>query len=779
MQVPPARWLLCCESRGSSCLHLAKRPQSSEEHSACTGTHTQSVFGNLHKKQLAYTLSVVYNYKQGSNPVNKRPCDRQGVRECISIMANYPVNKIRNVCLMGHGGDGKTSLVESLLNISGATDRVGKIADGNTVCDFDPEEIRRKFSISTAVAPVEWNDCKINLLDTPGFFDFESEVQCAMRVAESALIVATGKSGPGVGTEKAWERCEEQAMPRMFYISKIDEENSDYYTSLHKLQKQFGVSVAPIVVPIFEGNRDTVGIVDCVIRKAYRMDGNKRVEIPIPEDMKDRVDQHRAALCENIAELSEDLMERYFAGEEFSDEELIAGIRQGVKDLVLAPVFCGTAATGIGSYALLKGIADYMPSPDEKPVELCEDEKGELIEINCAPNGSTCAFVFKTVADQYGRFSYFKVMSGEVKQDMTLVNKRADANEKMGHIFTVCGKKTSEVPVVGCGDIGAVSKLVTTRTGDTLSMSVRKVELEPIEFAPPCYTQAIAAKVKGAEEKISTGLSRLHDEDPSFETEFNPETKQHLISGAGDIQLDVLCSKLRDKFGVEVTLSAPIVPYREKIRKPVTVEGKHKKQSGGHGQYGHVKMEFAPYAEGDYLFQEKIFGGSVPKNFHPAVDKGIREAMEHGVLAGYPMVGLRATLLDGSYHDVDSNELSFKMAARLAYKAGIPQASPVLLEPVCSMKVVIPDSYMGDVIGDLNKRRGRIMGMNPLDGGKQEIVAECPMAELGDYAIKLRSMTQGRGSFVSKFERYDEAPAPVQEKVIAENKARMEALNKD
>ena len=691
---------------------------------------------------------------------------------------------------MGHGGDGKTSLIESLLNISGATDRVGKIADGNTVCDFDPEEIRRKFSISTAVAPVEWNGCKINLLDTPGFFDFESEVQCAMRVAESALIVATGKSGPGVGTEKAWERCEEQAMPRMFYISKIDEENSDYYTSLHKLQKQFGVSVAPVVVPIFEGNRDTVGIVDCVIRKAYRMDGNKRVEIPIPDDMKDRIDQHRAALCENIAELSEDLMERYFAGEEFSDEELIAGIRQGVKDLVLAPVFCGTAATGIGSYALLKGIADYMPSPDEKPVELCEDEKGELIEINCAPNGSTCAFVFKTVADQYGRFSYFKVMSGEVKQDMTLVNKRADANEKMGHIFTVCGKKTTEVPVVGCGDIGAVSKLVTTKTGDTLSMSVRKVELEPIEFAPPCYTQAIAAKVKGAEEKISTGLARLHDEDPSFETEFNPETKQHLISGAGDIQLDVLCSKLRDKFGVEVTLSAPIVPYREKIRKPVTVEGKHKKQSGGHGQYGDVWIEFEPCDSEGLVFAENVFGGSVPRNFfpavekglqdcHPAVDKGIREAMEHGVLAGYPMVGLRATLLDGSYHDVDSNELSFKMAARLAYKAGIPQASPVLLEPVCSMKVVIPDSYMGDVIGDLNKRRGRIMGMNPIDGGKQEIIAECPMAELGDYAIKLRSMTQGRGSFVSKFERYDEAPAPVQEKVIAENKARMEALNKD
>ena len=345
-------------------------------------------------------------------------------------MATYPVNKLRNVCVMGHGGDGKTSLVESLLFTSGATERVGKVPEGNTVCDYDPEEVKRQFSISTAVAPVAWEDCKINLLDTPGFFDFESEVKHALRVAESALIVATGKSGPGVGTEKAWKKAVERQMPRMFYISKIDEENSDYYTSLHKLQKQFGVSVCPIVVPIFEGNRDTVGIVDCVIRKAYKMEGTKRVEIPIPENMVERIDQHRAALCENIAELSEDLMERYFAGEEFSDEELIAGIRQGVRDLVIAPVFCGTAATGIGSYALLKGIADYMPSPDEAPAEVYEDEKGELDEIACSPNGSTCAYIFKTVADQYGRFSYFKVFSGTVKRDMTLVNKRADAGKR-------------------------------------------------------------------------------------------------------------------------------------------------------------------------------------------------------------------------------------------------------------------------------------------------------------------------------------------------------------
>lgn len=674
---------------------------------------------------------------------------------------------------MGHGGDGKTSLVESLLFTAGATDRVGKVPDGNTVCDYDPEEVKRQFSISTSVAPVEFMDCKINLLDTPGFFDFEAEVRAALRVAESGLIVVPGKSGPSVGTEKAWKRVSERRLPRMFYISRIDEENSDYYESLHKLQKAFGPSVCPVVVPIFEGNRETVGVVDCIIRKAYKMDGVNRVEIPIPEGMADRVNQHRAALCENVAELSEELMERYFAGEEFSDDELIAGVRQGVRDQVIAPVFCGSAVNGIGSYAILKGIADYMPSPDETPVEVCEDEKGELIEIACTPNGSTCAFVFKTTADQYGRFSFFKVMSGTVKRDMALVNKRADANEKMGHVYTVCGKKTTEVDEIGCGDIGAVSKLVTTKTGDTLSMSVRKVMLDSFPIPAPCYAQAIVAKDKGAEEKVTAGLAKLRDEDPSFDNYFNPETKQHIISGAGDIHLDVLCAKLKSKFGVDVKLEAPIVPYREKIRKKVAVEGKHKKQSGGHGQYGHVKMEFEPYAEGDYLFEEHTFGGSVPKNFHPAVDKGVREAMEHGVLAGYPLVGLHAVLVDGSYHDVDSNELSFKMAARLAYKAGIPLASPVLLEPICSLKVLVPDSYMGDVIGDLNKRRGRIMGMNPTDDGGQEILAEAPMSELADYAITLRSMTQGRGSFVSQFERYDEAPAPVQEKIIAESKHRL------
>lgn len=685
------------------------------------------------------------------------------------MMAIYPVSKIRNVCVMGHSSDGKTSLVESLLFTAGVTDRVGKIADGNTVCDYENEEVKRQFTISTSLAPLYFSDCKVNLLDTPGFFDFESEVSAALRVAESGLIVVPGKSGPSVGTEKAWKRVHARKLPRMFYISRIDEENSDYYASLHKLQKAFGTAVCPIVVPIFEGNRETVGVVDCVIRKAYKMEGIQRVEIAIPQAMQERVNQHRAALCENVAELSEELMERYFAGEEFSDEELIAGIRQGVRNQALAPVFCGSAVNGVGSYALLQGIADYMPSPEEAQIEVCEDEKGELIEIACTPNGSTCAFVFKTIADQYGRFSFFKVISGSVKRDMVLANKRADATEKIGHLFTVCGKKNTEVEEIGCGDIGAVSKLVTTKTGDTLSMSVRKVQLDGFSIAPACYTQAIVVKVKGTEEKVAAGLQKLRDEDPSFDAHFDTETKQYVIAGAGDIHLDVLCAKVKTKFGVDVVLEAPMVPYREKIRKKVSVEGKHKKQSGGHGQYGHVKMDFEPYADGEFLFEEKTFGGSVPKNFHPAVEKGIHEAMAHGVLAGYPMVGLRAVLTDGSYHDVDSNELSFKMAARLAYKAGIANASPVLLEPVCSMRVVVPDSYMGDVIGDLNKRRGRVMGMNPVEDG-QEILAEAPMSELADYAIALRSMTQGRGTFISTFERYDEAPQPVQEKIIAEHK---------
>lgn len=681
----------------------------------------------------------------------------------------YPMEKIRNVCLLGHGGEGKTSLVESLLYRSGGTDRLGKVAEGNTVSDYDPEEIKRQISIQASLAPVEYEDYILNFIDTPGYFDFEGEVAQALRVADCGVIVVSAKNGCAVGTEKAWKRLSKTGLPRFFYISKIDEENADYEKAFQSLRDTFGLSVTPFTIPLLENGKPT-GVVNLINKKAFKAEGNKTVEVPLPADQMDQVETLRTALMESVAETSEELMEKYFAGEEFTKDEMQAGLRAGVRDGSLAPVVCGSAFTGVGTMQLLYTILNFAPNPAEVRVEKGVDENGDPVEVKYDANGKPMAFVFKTVADQYGRFSYFKVVSGKITADMILNNVNTDTQEKMGHIYIVKGKKNIEVKEISCGDIGAVSKLNNTRTGDTLCAPGTFVQLEGIEFAEPCYSRAISPKVKGNEEKISAGLTRLKDEDPSFSVTNNTETKQMIISGAGDIHIDVLCSKLKSKFGVEVDLQDPKVPYREKIRKSVSVEGKHKKQSGGHGQYGHVKMTFEPYAEGDYLFEERTFGGSVPKNFHPAVDKGIKEAMEHGVLAGYPLVGLHAILTDGSYHDVDSNELSFKMAARLAYKAGIPQANPCILEPMGMMKVYVPDSCMGDVIGDLNKRRGRILGMNPTEGGEQEVVAEVPMAEVGSYAITLRSITQGRGWFTYKFERYEEAPPAVQQKVIEESK---------
>lgn len=681
----------------------------------------------------------------------------------------YAADKIRNICLLGHGGDGKTSLAESMLFLAKGTDRLGKISDGNTVCDFDAEEIRRQFSISATLAPVEYNGNKLNIIDTPGFFDFVGEVFEGLRVADSGLIAVTAKSGVGVGTEKSWKYVTDRKLPRFFYVSKIDEENADYEKTINGLRNTFGISVCPVVIPIIEGEK-AVGIVDIVKNKAYKMEGTSRKEIELPAAMKDQVAEYRGIISENAAETSEEMMEKFFSGEEFTAEELIEGVRCGVQSLSIAPVFCGSALTGIGTLSLMAGLIDYAPSPMQARPEIARRNEAD-VEIKFDEKGPVAAIVFKTVADQYGRFSFFKVVSGRVTSDMILTNARSGQNEKMGHIYMVRGKKNTEVDAVECGDIGAVSKLSETKTGDTLCAPGSVVELARINFPEPCYSRAIAPKAKGGEEKIATGLSRLKDEDPTFTTENNAETKQLIISGAGDIHIDVLCSKLKLKFGVDVELSGPKVPYREKIRKKVAVEGKHKKQSGGHGQYGHVKMEFEPVDSIDLVFEEKIFGGSVPKNFHPAVEKGIREAMTRGLLAGFPMVNLKATLTDGSYHDVDSNELSFKMAAKLAYKAGMPIANPVLLEPVGSLKVYVPDSYMGDVIGDLNKRRGRIMGMNPAEGGIQIVEAEVPMSEVSSYAIDLRSMTQGRGSFSFKFERYEDAPPMIQNKVIEEAKA--------
>ena len=659
---------------------------------------------------------------------------------------------IRNVCLMGHGGDGKTSLAESMLYLTKGTDRLGKVADGTTVCDYDPEEIKRQISIAATPVPVEYGPYKINLLDTPGYFDFIGEVLQCLRVADCGLVLLSAKSGVEVGTEKSVKMLDERKIPKMFYISKVDEENADFDKTYEALRAAFGISVCPVAIPLKEGGKIT-GVIDIVRRKAYKINALKNEEAPVPADAEGRVEELRAILAESVAETSEALMEKFFEGTDFTDEEFIGGIRDGVKSGSVCPVFCGSAYTGVGTFPLLDGIAEYAPAPKVEA-------------------GPASGIVFKTVSDQYGKFSFFKVVSGTITSDMTMDNPRTSGKEKLGHVYSVKGKKNTEIREVICGDIAAVSKLNDTHTGDTLCAAGSGIKLAAIEFPEPCYSMAVAPLVKGGDEKIAAGLTRLAEEDPTFTVEQKAETHQMILSGMGDIHIDVLRSKLKNKFGAETVVSEPRVPYREKIKKKVRVEGKHKKQSGGHGQYGHVWIEFEPAPEVDgLLFEEKIFGGSVPKNFHPAVEKGLHDCIQHGVLAGYPVVGLKATLVDGSYHDVDSSEMAFKMAATLAYKAGLPMASPVLMEPIGNLKVYIPDSYMGDIIGDLNKRRGRIMGMNPSEGGQQIVEAEVPMAEMGTYAIDLRSMTQGRGSFQLRFVRYDEAPANIQQKVIEETKA--------
>ncbi len=678
---------------------------------------------------------------------------------------SYTARDIRNVCLIGHGGDGKTALAESMLYYTKGTDRLGKSAEGTTVSDFDPEEIKRKYSISTSIIPIEYGKSKINLFDNPGYFDFAGEVMQSIRVVDSGVIVVSAKNGIGVGTEKSWKYLYERKLPRFVYISKLDEEHADFFKTFEALREKFGKTLAPIVIPITEGDK-TVGIVDIIHKNAFLSGKGKTQHTDIPADLQDKVEEYYEFLCEAVAETSEENMEKYFAGEPFTLGEIITGINQGVKDLSLVPVFCGSAMTGLGTEALIHGLVDFAPDPTEGYPQEAVNENGEEVTINCAPEETPVMYIFKTVSDQYGKQSFFKVISGNVTPDLTLENARTGDMEKLGHIYTVKGKKTTEVKVLNCGDIGVVSKLASVKTGDTLCVPARPLTLKPAEYPEPCHSRAIYAKVKGQEEKIASGLTRLAEEDLSFKLVNNAETKEMVLTGAGDIHLDVLCSKLRSKFGVESELREPKVAYRETVRKSATVRGRHKKQSGGHGQFGDVVIEFSPGETQELTFEEKVVGGAVPKNFFPAVEKGLRESCEKGVLAGYPMVFVKATLLDGSYHPVDSSEMAFKMAASLAYKEGIPQASPVILEPIGSLKVTIPDSMMGDIMGDLNKRRGRIMGMTPDDDGNQVVEAEVPMSEMMSYAIDLRSMTQGSGSFTFAFVRYEEAPATTQQAII-------------
>ena len=688
---------------------------------------------------------------------------------------SYSVQNIRNVALIGHGGSGKTALAESLLYMTKAIDRMGKATDGNTVCDYDPEEVKRQISISLAVAPVEFKGCKINVLDTPGGFDFSGEVMEALRAADAAIIVCSAKDGISVGLEKAWKFCEERNMPRFIYISKTDEDNSDYNATFEALREKYGNKIAPLVVPIWDDSKKVTGIIDVLNKRAYEMQKLQRVEIQLPDGKAGVIDEFYESLKESVAETSEEFMNKFFDGESFTYAEMIQGLRQGVRELSMFPVLCGSAVNCMGSLMLMDYIVELLPTPMEGNYHKATRQDGETEEFVVSPGGVPTAFVFKTVSDQYGKYSYIKVLSGVITSDLSLINARTGSAEKLGRLYVMRGKKAEEVKELTCGDIGAIGKMEKVKTGDTLCDNRKVVSLKQIPFAEPCYSVAIAPKTRGQEDKVAQGLNRLNEEDPSFTLVNNGETHQMVLTGSGDIQVDVLVAKLKSRFNVEAELSETRVPYREKIRKTVQKQGRHKKQTGGSGQFGDVWIRFEPNPEEEQMvFAEEVFGGSVPKNFFPAVEKGLREACVHGPLAGYPVVNLKAVLYDGSYHPVDSSEIAFKTAAQLAYKAAMPEANPVLLEPVGELKVTVPDSYMGDVIGDLNKRRGRVMGMNPTGDGDQIIEAEVPMAEMTSYAIDLRAMTQSRGSYTFHFVRYEDCPPAAQEKAIAAAKAMAE-----
>ena len=666
---------------------------------------------------------------------------------------SYETKNIRNICLLGHGNSGKTSLAESMLFTTGAIDRQGKVSDGNTVCDYDAEEIKRQITISASVAPVEFGGCKINVLDCPGYFDFVGEALAAIRAVEAGVILCSAKDGISVGAERSWKYLKAANVPAAFCISKCDEEHGDYYAVLDALKAKYGSIVCAVTVPMSDGT----GVIDVVHNVAYQTKGGKTAKVAVPASDAGKVEELREALMETAAGATEELMEKFFENMELSEEDTIEGLRIGLRERSVVPVFASAAMSNIGTDALLQGIVDYVSTP------------AEMDGID--PAGTTVGFVFKTISDQFGKYSFVKIMQGKITADMSLRDVRTSSTDKLGRLYTVCGKKTTEVKEACCGDIVAVGKM-DWKTGDTVCDPKNEVELPAIELPEPCYSMAISPKTKGQDDKVAGGLARLNEEDISFHLVNNAETHQMVISGEGDIQVDVLCAKLKSRFGVETELKPARVAYREKIKGKVEAHGRHKKQSGGSGQFGDVWIRFEPQDEqDDMIFAEEVFGGSVPKNFFPSVEKGLRNAVVKGVLAGYPLVGLKATLYDGSYHPVDSNDMAFQTAARLAYQDGIPKAKPTILEPIGLLQVTIPDANLGDIMSDISsKRRGTVLGMTAEDG-MQTVEAEVPMAEMSSYTIDLRSMTQGRGSFTCKFIRYEEAPGNVQQKVIEEAKA--------
>ena len=685
-------------------------------------------------------------------------------------MNQYQANHIINLAVAGHSGAGKTSLAEAMLYLSGASDRRGKVGDGNTVCDYDPEEIRRKSSISAAVAPLEWKNKKINLLDAPGLFDFEGGMMEAMRAADTVLVVISGKDGVAVGTEKAVAAAEKRDLAKIFFVNGLCDESARFYRVFEDLKAQFGPSVCPVVVPYIQDGQANIYI-NLLEYKAYDYSGGKPVAVPMP-DMGDRLEGLRTAIYEAVAETDDELFEKYFAGESFTPEEVILGVSKGVKAGTITPVFCGDAMLMRGMEQFLDGLCWLAPTAQDKAGELGVDVDGNPVELPVNEDGAAAAIVFKTVADPFiGKLSYLKVISGKISTESQLINMRTGNPERVGKTVMMVGKKQVDVKYIGAGDIGAIPKLAATNTGDTLCAPLRKVTLEGVEYPTPTLSMAIVPQKKGEEDKVAQGMLRLSEEDPTLGFSTNAETHEMVLSGLGEQHLDVAVSKLKAKFGVDVSLKKPKVPYRETIRKTVQVQGRHKKQTGGHGQFGDVWIEFSPCDSEGLEFGERVVGGSVPKGFFPAVEKGLRECIQKGPLAGYPVVGLSAVLYDGSYHPVDSSEMAFKTAAALAYKAGMPQANPVLLEPIGHLKATVPDANMGDVMGEVNKRRGRVLGMEPAGEGKQTVEADVPMAEMHDFTTFIRQCTQGRGSFTFGFERYEEAPSNVAQKVIEEAKA--------
>ena len=682
-------------------------------------------------------------------------------------MADFTTENIRNIALIGHGSEGKTTLTEALLYAAGHVDRQGKVEDGAATTDFDPEEVKRHISISAAVAPVEWKGTKINVIDVPGYFDFIGEMAGALRVVKTAGIVVGSVSGLTVGAEKGWANSVKNNVARMFIVNRMDAENANFTKVVDQLRDKFGASVVPCLLPIGSGNTFK-GVVNVLENKAFEGTGKGLKEIPVPADMADEIATAMEEITEAAAGADDELMMKYLEGEELTHEEILFGFREGMQSGAIVPVVAVSATTGIGVAKLLDMISVYLPSPKGGKMEGVNPKTGDKVTRTCDNGEPFSAFVYKTIADPFvGKLSLFKVCSGSITPATALYNSTAEKAEKAGGLFMMRGKKQQNVNVLNAGDLGALSKLQYTNSGDTLCDAANPVKYAPIEFPVACISKAISAAKQGEEDKVFSGLARLQEEDPSIKVEKNVETTETLVSGQGELHLDVIRNKLASKFGAQANLNDPKIPYRETIRKKVSCQGRHKKQSGGHGQFGDVWIEFSPIGDTniDFEFEDAVVGGAVPRNFIPSVEKGLRENIRKGVLAGYPMVGLHAKLYDGSYHAVDSSEMAFKTAARIAYKKGCMEASPVLLEPIMHVEVFVPDEYMGDVMGDMNKRRGRIMGMDPIDG-LQRVTAEAPMGEMFKYATDLRSMTQARGSFTMSFERYEEMPADAAKKII-------------